>query len=76
MEVAICGRQDKELRRALETIKKTTPSAKATTCVADVSKAADVSNLFTYIDRELGGLDILINNAGLRHIPPHCRFNH
>ncbi len=63
--VAICGRQDKELQRALELIGQTAPDTKATACVADVSKTADVANLFSYIDRELGGLDILINNAGL-----------
>ena len=63
--VAICGRKDTELQRALAAIRKTTPSAKTTACVADVSKPADVANLFTHIDRELGGLDILVNNAGL-----------
>jgi NADP-dependent 3-hydroxy acid dehydrogenase YdfG len=65
VEVAICGRQDKELRQALEQINKAAPHTRMTACVADVSKPADVSNLFTHIDRELGGLDILINNAGL-----------
>lgn len=65
VEVAICGRQDKELRLALEQIKKKSPHTKITACVADVSKPPDVANLFTHIDRELGGLDILINNAGL-----------
>jgi NAD(P)-dependent dehydrogenase (short-subunit alcohol dehydrogenase family) len=33
--------------------------------VADVSKAADVDRLFELADEQLGGLDILINNAGI-----------
>lgn len=32
---------------------------------ADVSKLADVQNLFTDIDRKLGSIDILVNNAGI-----------
>jgi NAD(P)-dependent dehydrogenase (short-subunit alcohol dehydrogenase family) len=64
-EVAICGRKDNELRLALENLKKEAPHAKITACVADVSQPPDVLNLFSHIDRELGGLDILINNAGL-----------
>jgi 3-oxoacyl-[acyl-carrier protein] reductase len=63
--VAICGRRESELRLALEHLKRKATGSKATACVADVSKAEDVSNLFTHIDRELGGLDILVNNAGL-----------
>lgn len=32
---------------------------------ADVSSDADVKNLFTEIEKTLGGLDILVNNAGI-----------
>jgi NAD(P)-dependent dehydrogenase (short-subunit alcohol dehydrogenase family) len=65
VEVAICARKDAELRRALQVLKETAPQTKTTGCVADVSKAADVSALFAFVDRELGGVDILVNNAGL-----------
>lgn len=34
-------------------------------CVADVSKEDDVARLFEAVDRELGGLDVLVNNAGV-----------
>jgi 3-oxoacyl-[acyl-carrier protein] reductase len=65
VEVAICARKDNELQRALQVLKETASQTKTTGCVADVSKAADVSELFAFVDRELGGLDILVNNAGL-----------
>jgi 3-oxoacyl-[acyl-carrier protein] reductase len=65
VEVAICARKDNELRRALQSLEETAPEAKSTGCVADVSKPANVSELFTFVDQQLGGLDILINNAGL-----------
>ena len=37
----------------------------ASQSVADVSKLADVERLFTDVKRELGGLDVLVNNAGI-----------
>ena len=38
---------------------------------ADVSVADDVSRLFDTVDRELGTLDVLVNNAGI--VGPRCR---
>ena len=37
----------------------------ASQSVADVSKTADVERLFADVKRELGGLDVLVNNAGI-----------
>lgn len=34
-------------------------------CLADVSDAAQVAALFEAVDRALGGLDVLVNNAGV-----------
>lgn len=34
-------------------------------CLADVSQEADVAALFDAVDRGLGGLDVLVNNAGV-----------
>jgi 3-oxoacyl-[acyl-carrier protein] reductase len=65
VEVVICARKDNELRQALQHLKTTAPQTKTAGCVADVSKPASVEDLFAFVDRELGGLDILINNAGL-----------
>jgi NAD(P)-dependent dehydrogenase (short-subunit alcohol dehydrogenase family) len=36
-----------------------------TTTVADVAKLEDVDRLFADVDRTLGGLDVLVNNAGI-----------
>jgi len=34
-------------------------------CLADVSNEADVAAMFTLVDQKLGGLDVLVNNAGV-----------
>jgi len=61
---AICARQQGELAKALQRLKEVAPAIKTAGMVADVSKTKDVASLFEFVDRELGGIDILINNAG------------
>jgi len=34
-------------------------------CIADVSSEADVAAMFDLVDSKLGGLDVLVNNAGI-----------
>jgi len=34
-------------------------------CVADVSREEDVASMFALVDQKLGGLDVLVNNAGI-----------
>jgi len=65
VEVAICARNKNELQRALQLLGTSAPGTKTVGHIADVSKPASVTELFAFVDRELGGLDILINNAGL-----------
>ena len=41
---------------------------------ADLSKAAEVAGLIAAAEKELGGIDILINNAGIQHVAPVEEF--
>jgi 3-oxoacyl-[acyl-carrier protein] reductase len=70
VNVAICGRQDTDLQKALAVLKDAAPQVKTVGSAGDVSRPGDVSALFDFVDRELGGLDILINNAGLGFFKP------
>ena len=57
--VFVCDVQPANLDRAMSEL----PSLKG--CRADVSNEAEVAAMFDAIDRELGGLDVLVNNAGI-----------
>jgi 3-oxoacyl-[acyl-carrier protein] reductase len=63
-DVVLCGRQQKGLDRALEELKSVS-GGKASGFAADVSNSREVADLFNFADEELGGLDYLINNAGI-----------
>lgn len=45
-------------------------NGKATAIQADVSKVADVAALFDRTEAEFGGVDVLVNNAGVMHLAP------
>ncbi len=62
--VALCGRTEESVDLALEGLREES-SGKVAGMAADVSREDDVEALFAFVDRELGGLDILINNAGI-----------
>ncbi len=57
-EVGICGRTASHLKSATAEL-----GVKGTE--ADVADEASVTRLFEFVDRELGGIDVLINNAGI-----------
>jgi 3-oxoacyl-[acyl-carrier protein] reductase len=63
-DVVLCGRDEKRLREAESKIRGEANGRKVAAMPADVSKSDQVAQLFEFADRELGGLDILINNAG------------
>ncbi|HYZ72453.1 MAG TPA: SDR family oxidoreductase [Chthoniobacterales bacterium] len=65
-QVAICARDRKMISAAkgnLEQIASSDQKILALGC--DVASAAEVDELFAAIDRELGPIDVLVNNAGV-----------
>ncbi len=63
-DVAVCARNSGELEEAVTRLQKENTSRKVVGHSTDVSNSSQVAELFERVDRELGGLDILINNAG------------
>jgi NADP-dependent 3-hydroxy acid dehydrogenase YdfG len=61
--VFIFGRHAAELKDALASIRETGANAKGTT--ADVARAEDVHQVFDLVQEQLGGLDVLVANAGI-----------
>ena len=62
--VAVCGRNQEGVKSAVSQLTKKAKS-KVLGKVADVRRNTEVADLFTLIDREMGGLDVLVNNAGV-----------
>jgi len=62
--VAICGRNqgsvDEAVRRLTED-----PGSKVIGRNADVRSSTEIADLFAWVDRELGGPDVVVNNAGI-----------
>lgn len=63
-DVLLCGRKAESVADAVNELQKAAPGRKVSGRVADVSNSDAVRDLFQYADSQLGGLDILINNAG------------
>ena len=64
--VAICGKTAANVEKAVVELAAESPS-KVKGKVADVSDYEEVRALFRFVDREFGGLDVLVNNAGVGH---------
>ncbi len=62
--VAICARSQENIDSALTQLTGTSKS-KVVAKVADVRDSTEVSRFFEQVDRELGQLDIVVNNAGV-----------
>lgn len=63
--VAIIGRDQGTLERAMTDL-----PGNAISCVLDVTRVADIAPALTDLARRLGGVDILINNAGIEEVRP------
>ena len=62
--IAICGRDKSKLDRAVASL----GSANAKGFVADICKTSDVASLVGNVTETLGGIDIVVSNAGT-HLP-------
>jgi 3-oxoacyl-[acyl-carrier protein] reductase len=67
--VAICGRKQDDVDRAVYEISSQT-EGKIVGKTADVSNSEQVAEFFRFVDESLGSLDILINNAGIGIFKP------
>lgn len=63
--VMIFGRHDKELSDAMAELQSTVPSAAVYGFTADIAHQEGITTAFQQVDEQMGGLDILINNAGV-----------
>lgn len=66
--VAICGRSPYTLERAQASLARISPDVLAAT--ADVRDRCDVEQLVSTVERRLGPIDVLINNAGIIEVGP------
>lgn len=62
-DVAICGREDAKLAEAEKEIRKA--GVRATAIIADVTRATDVAKMIEKVGAVLGGIHLLVNNAGM-----------
>src|SRR5512135_920193 len=68
--VAICGQRQETVERAVAELAAET-AGKVKGKAADVKSYEQVGELFRFVDAEFGGLDVLVNNAGVgifRHV--------
>ncbi len=61
--LALCARNEERLLKVAEEIRKKS-EVKVLGVKTDVGTAADIDNLCAQVEKEFGGADILINNAG------------
>ncbi|MCY0874712.1 MAG: SDR family oxidoreductase [Firmicutes bacterium] len=65
--VMLSSRSEAALRQTAQEIKAATGNPQVSYCQADVGRVQDIEQLFSATEREFGGVDVLINNAGGPH---------
>jgi NAD(P)-dependent dehydrogenase (short-subunit alcohol dehydrogenase family) len=65
VSVVICSRDKNHVSEAVERLRTAVSAANVAGEAADVGRSEEVKKLFEFADGQLGGLDILINNAGV-----------
>ncbi len=63
-KVAVCGRSQERLDKAVETLKSIADSTHIFGMTCDVSKREDVETFITAAGNHFGKIDVLVNNAG------------
>lgn len=63
-QVAICGREQSAVDQAVAELRAET-GGKVAGQAADVRNHADIAGLFQFVDTHFGGVDVLVNNAGV-----------
>jgi NAD(P)-dependent dehydrogenase (short-subunit alcohol dehydrogenase family) len=63
-QVAICGREQAAVDKTVMALHAET-GGKVAGKAADVRNHEDIAGLFRFVDAEFGGLDVLVNNAGV-----------
>ena len=67
-KIAICARDEQELARAQQQLEDLGAVVCAMPC--DVSKPEEVENLINDVSRNMGKIDVLVNNAGVISVGP------
>lgn len=63
--VIICGAPDEDVTEAVNRLKDLDPSFEVMGCKPDLTNEVDLEKLMNIIESGWGGLDVLINNAGI-----------
>lgn len=61
----ICGRNQQQIEETIAAIKEARVNGYCNGIIADLANGDDIERLFKEVDEQLGGLDVLINNAAL-----------
>lgn len=70
LHVAICARRRDRLEALAEELRGRHPQSRILVHACDVRDEAQISKVFTGVRREVGGVDVLVNNAGLGRSAP------